>query len=191
MTESKPPDEKRHSQASQLFLKHYNYVRYVAFQVAPFRDLIDDIVNDTFIRFVSKAESWTYPEDIKPLLYRIAQNIAREYWRSYLKELPTEMAQLEELAAEVLQEQNESDQNWNLEVEMDQMMKCIAKLPLDQRLLIEMHYFHKISFVELASRDNKRVNTIQKMASRTRVLLRKCLEKALGLCRRKGAENDD
>lgn len=64
-------------QASEIFMKNYQLVRIIAFENAPVDSLMEDIVHDTYIYFVEKADTWEYfPEKIPALLRTITKNMA-------------------------------------------------------------------------------------------------------------------
>ncbi|MDO5582111.1 MAG: hypothetical protein Q4G69_13360 [Planctomycetia bacterium] len=82
-------------QASEIFMKNYRLVQIVAFENAPAASLTEDIVHDTYVYFVEKAESWEYdPEKIAALLKTITKNMAARSWKKYQSNLPKNLAKI-------------------------------------------------------------------------------------------------
>ncbi|MDO5567428.1 MAG: sigma-70 family RNA polymerase sigma factor [Planctomycetia bacterium] len=176
MTDKKSSE--RESQANQkatrLFLQNYNYVRKVAFLAAPQRALTDDIVNDAFVDFVQKAETWDYSGNMPALLGSITRNIAKQYWRRYLRSLPESIQKIHEWLQCGLATQDRDEVEF--EEELSRLRRCMDKLSPSHRSIIQRHYYDGISFVDLARDEQKNVKAVQKLASRIRMLLRDCIE---------------
>lgn len=151
-------------QATRLFLQNYNYVRKIAFLSAPQRTLTDDIVNDVFIDFVRKADTWDYSGNIPALLGSITRNVAKQYWRRYLRSLPDSIQRVYEWLHKGLAQQTQDETG--LEDELSRLRHCMDKLSPWHRSITRRHYYEGISFVELARAEQKNVKAIQKLASR-------------------------
>lgn len=168
-------------QAVSLYLKHYSLIRLVAFESAPSRDLVDDIVNDSFVAFVSTPEKWDFSRPIQPLLRTITRNIALQYWKKRVNSLSKPMQELSEILRARYEAESGSEQGQELSDKLRALESCMDKLTEEQRNLLDEHYVKEKSFVELGKKYNKSPNTLQKTVSRLRIALEKCVQTALRL----------
>ncbi|MDO5552434.1 MAG: sigma-70 family RNA polymerase sigma factor [Planctomycetia bacterium] len=170
---------KAQEQASQLFLDNYGLVRQTAFEAAPSLDLIDDIVNETFLYFIEKAETWDYNEKIQPLLRTVTQNIGKRMWREHLRKLPEAYVRIAESAQAVLSESTFLSDQVHHESKMTALNLCIQKLPQKTRDVVETHYLHQIPVVEIARRTGQSLSTLYKILLSARRMLHDCVMNAL------------
>lgn len=165
--------------ASQLFLENYNFVRFIAFESSPSRQLLEDIVNSVFVTFVQKAESWDLNSDIKPLLRQITRNISLQFWKKHIKNMPDSMRKI----AEFLQNQTSNTHSIlgseDLEEETMALELCLKKLTDRSRNLIELYYFENIPLVRIAEQTGRKPLTLGKTVCRIRAKLRSCIERTL------------
>lgn len=165
--------------ASRLFLENYNFVRFIAFEMSPSRQLLEDIVNSVFVTFVQKAETWDLNSDVKPLLRQITRNISLQFWREYLKTLPESMQKI----AKNLQCQTSSIHSVlgseDLEEQTMALEFCLKKLTDHSRKLIERYYFENIPLTRIALESGQKPLTLGKVVCRIRSKLRQCIERVL------------
>ncbi|MDO5555037.1 MAG: sigma-70 family RNA polymerase sigma factor [Planctomycetia bacterium] len=181
MKPESPKQTTLRDQAVSLYLKHYSLIRLVAFEAAPSRDLVDDIVNDSFVAFVSTPEKWDYSRPIQPLLRTITRNIALQYWKKRVNSLSQPMQELGEILRARYEAESCSERGLELSDKLRALENCLDKLTEEQRRLLNEHYVEEKSFVELGAKYNKRPNTLQKTVSRLRIALEKCVQAALRL----------
>ncbi|MDO5554288.1 MAG: sigma-70 family RNA polymerase sigma factor [Planctomycetia bacterium] len=166
--------------ATELFLKHHDFVRLVAFETAPDMEYQDDIANDCFIEFVEKAQKWDYQSDIRPLLRKMTQNIAMRYWRTHLRTLPENMRKIAQHLQDKLYASDEFEDLSRLQQEQILLDFCMKKLTPENQKLVTLYYCDKVPYAQLAEIFHQSVNAIQKRMARIRVTLRKCIEQAFG-----------
>ena len=174
-----PDNSPGQEQATRLFLQYYNYVRAVAFEVAPSPYLQEDIAHDVFVEFVRNAEKWDYSRDVKPLLRKMTRNIALTHWRTYMKNLPET---LQKLAAYLGRENGEDQVQPDVSPMDEQLLAldlCLAKLPRKSQLLVESHYFNREAYSEIARQTNRTADAVAMAMSRVRATLKQCIEKRL------------
>ncbi|MDO5566189.1 MAG: sigma-70 family RNA polymerase sigma factor [Planctomycetia bacterium] len=166
-------------QVTILFLKYHNLVRLFAFEMAPVRDLTEDIVNDVYITFVKRAEHWDLSSDVVPLLRGITKKIAMRYWKDYIRNLPESLQKiairLQEETAKLAPPFGESD--WDEETAL--LKKCLSRLMPEHYELILAHYFDGKSYKEISETGERTPGSIQRKVSRIRTALRKCVEASL------------
>lgn len=166
-------------QVSILFLKYHNLVRLFAFEMAPSRDLTEDIVNDVYIDFAKKADHWDLNSNVVPLLRRITRNIALQYWKEYVRNLPETMRKIANLIQRETELTSVSFSDSDLGMELDLLQHCLDRLPRHHYELIMAHYFDHKSYNEMSESGDKSAGSIQRMVSRIRTIIRKCVETAL------------
>lgn len=133
--------------ASNLFLSHYAFLSGVAFRYAPLPGLGEDIIQQVFAEFVSHADQWDLDHDVRPLLVRITQNIAKRYWREQLRKMPDVMQKIAKRAAKIAEENTEEPRFIE---ETAALRQCMSKLPEKSRNLIKQHYFDGLSMRTIA-----------------------------------------
>ncbi|MDO5579674.1 MAG: sigma-70 family RNA polymerase sigma factor [Planctomycetia bacterium] len=171
-------DEELRKKASKIFLEQQNLVRIVAFRTAPSSSLLGDIANEVFITFVEHANQWDFNRDLRPLLKQITRNIAMRFWRDHLKNLPSVLQEISEIARKNAEEEAESDFP-DLEQELLALRICMKKLAPKYRSLIESYYFGKITLDHLAEKSRIKPGTLRKMMSRIRDVLKNCIQNTL------------
>ncbi|MDO5581419.1 MAG: sigma-70 family RNA polymerase sigma factor [Planctomycetia bacterium] len=167
--------------AAQIFLQYYDYVRSVAFRLAPAGQIQDDISHDVFVEFTEHHDRWILEKGkIKPLLRKITQNIALQYWRRYVKEQP-------EFLQNIIHEiwdptDHDSDRDLDLHEDMLLALKvCLQKLTPRNRKIVEMHYFKNASYEQIMKETNRTVPTLYSLMTRIRSALHQCIKKAMNL----------
>ena len=56
------------TRVAQLVLAHHAFVKALAFKLAPWPGLVDDITQQVFLEFLAKQEKWDLEQDLRPLL---------------------------------------------------------------------------------------------------------------------------
>ena len=175
------PDSARHSEdqtATQqrflsLFLRSEREIfRYVAVLVPNVADA-EDIVQQTAIALWEKFDAYDPAQPFTPWACRFALNKARQWierrqrWQALLQGgLADELAQRrEELRPE-------------LECRLKHLESCLAKLPVEQRSLVEGYYYRRRSIEELAESADRTVAATYKALQRIREALFHCVEHA-------------
>lgn len=171
--------------AAQIFLQYYDYVRSVAFRLAPAGQIQDDISHDVFVEFTEHAERWTFDKGmIKPLLRKITQNIALQYWRRYVKEQPEF---LKDLINEIWT-QSDRDPNTDIDLHEEMLLAlkvCLKKLTPRNRQIIEMYYFKNASYDQIMKETNRTIPTLYSLMTKIRSALHQCIKKTINYGDRK------
>ncbi|MDO5582094.1 MAG: sigma-70 family RNA polymerase sigma factor [Planctomycetia bacterium] len=172
-------DIKWEQKAGSVFLDYHQYVRFIAFETAPSRDLVDDITHNVFIYFVENAKRWDYNRDLHPLLKKITKNIALQQWREYSKNLPESLKEISSLLRTEMEENGTAKEDTEQEIKLRGLELCLLKIPEKHRRLIEAFYFHKMKLTEIAASVGMKLKTLQKMMCRIRTTLQNCVERAV------------
>lgn len=158
-----------------LFLRSEREVfRYVAALVPSMADA-EDIVQQTALALWEKFDAYDPAQPFTPWACRFALNKARQWierrqrWRTLL-----EGGLAEELAArrEALQPE--------LEARLRHLEGCLARLPREQRVLVEGYYYRREEIDRLADAAGRTVGSTYKALQRIRQALHTCIERAAG-----------
>ena len=171
--------EDRKDRASALFLRYYHFVEAIAFRAAPSAELQSDIVHDAFLDFMKKADQWDLDSDVRPLLRKITQNIALQYWRNHMRSLPEHLQPLAEKIQEKISANDDQTANSNLDEQLAALDECVERLSPRYRRLVRLFYFEKVPLERLSEETSFSLFAIRKAMCRIRTALRECVERRL------------
>ena len=159
-----------------LFLRSEREIfRYVAALVPNVADA-EDIVQQTALTLWEKFDAYDPTQPFTPWACRFALNKTRQWverhqrWRALLDgELAEELARRrEELRPE-------------LEARLRRLEGCLARLPEDQRALVEGYYYRRQEITDLAGQSGRTVASAYKTLQRIRQTLQACIQGAAEL----------
>lgn len=173
-----PPRFTRDPAAAQqqflsLFLRSEREIfRYVAALVPNVADA-EDIVQQTALTLWEKFDAYDPAQPFTPWACRFALNKTRQWierhqrWRALLDgELAEELARRrEELRPE-------------LEARLRRLEGCLARLPEEQRALVEGYYYRRQEIADLAGQAGRTVASAYKTLQRIRQMLQACIQGA-------------
>lgn len=172
--------DSRKQTAAELFLQDYDFIRGFAFRCAPNRKLVDEIVNDVFIAFMSGYTQWDLDQGIRPILVHLIRTTAATHWREYYRHAPERLREIAELlqktARERLDAANSDEEEFNHD--LLQLRRCIEKLSEKTRTILEMHYWKNIPLIRIADAFNVKASAVRQSVVRIRAKLRQCVETA-------------
>lgn len=168
----------RKETATILFLAHRHYIKAVAMRYLPYSHLADEVVQQVYVDFVSKAETWNFDGNIKSLLAVMTQNIARAYWKKESRNLPEKLQKIAEHIQKIAENENEEEAEQYAEY-LQALRECLKKAPEKSRELIELHYFEGMSFKEIASKMELNPDTVYRAVYRLREKMRLCIERTV------------
>lgn len=169
-----PPDPAaEHQRFLSLFLRSEKEIfRYVAALVPNIADA-EDIVQQTALALWEKFDAYDPAQPFTPWACRFALNKARQWierrqrWQALLAD---------GLAAEV--EQRREQLRPELECRLRHLEGCLAKLPAEQRQLVEGYYYRRTTIEHLADGSGRTVAATYKALQRIRQSLQLCIEGA-------------
>lgn len=162
---------------NHLFQSCYGQVLGAAYRYAPSEDLIDDIVQQTYLEFLTKSLEGTLKieKDAGSLLYQISKRRACDLWRKRSKETPTPV---DILALRLIHPEDENEADMlETESQLKKLALCIEKLPPKSKAMLEQHYFDGVAMKEIAQEQQKSENAIYRTFYRIRINLKTCIEK--------------
>lgn len=155
---------------ARLYEEHASFLVGTAKRILEDRTEAEDAVQDVFAKLMESPERLRRipEEERKMFLVVCTRNRVRDILRK--KNRILEMELNEETAETAMDpEEDEPDLVTRLKEEM-------AKLPLYQQEILEMHYFWGMKYDEIGKQLNKKPATVQRMAHRLTKELKKRLE---------------
>lgn len=160
--------------ATTLLMKYHHFVFRQARRAVTFSELAEDVAQQTFVDFLTKADQWDLEKDLRPLLMSMVQRRARAAWRERSKALPETLQKIGEYIQQELNQENDPSED-----RLSALHTCIQKLPEGGRHLIIRHYFDGVPTKEVAEELQKNVGAVGKAIYRIREKLRLCIEQSL------------
>ena len=155
--------------ADEAFHAFGDRVFAAAFNLCGCREDADDIVQETFLRYLSWEADFASESHIRAWLIRAAINRARDLTRSYWRRHRTSWEEyMDELAF--------------TEPADSRLFEAVMRLPETYRIVIHLFYYEEYSIREIAALLQRREGTVKSQLSRDRALLKHAL---------KGEWNDD
>ncbi|OKP92412.1 RNA polymerase sigma factor [Paenibacillus sp. P32E] len=129
--------------AREMFKEHSSYIYGVALMITNHRVLADDITQETFLRAFAKFNLYDDTKALRPWLYRITVNTARNMLRKKSrKQLFTGIPEVDaEDSAELMAIQSENKQL---------LWLAVSRLSLKQREVVTLHYYVGLPLPETA-----------------------------------------
>jgi RNA polymerase sigma-70 factor (ECF subfamily) len=161
---------------AQLVLEHHAFVRALAFKLAPWPGLVDDISQQVFFEFLAKQEKWDLEQDLRPLLATMTRHVAARCWRECQHTMPEVMRELADYVRELAGEQEVTGGD---DEKLAALRNCVKKLPDKGRTLLELYYDTGVSTVDIAAQMEMHPDAVCQALCRLRGKLRECIDRAL------------
>jgi len=173
---SSAPNPQRVLEVQQLFIKHANGLRGLIGALFPDLDLADDVLQEVFVVVTEKAATFRADGDFRGWAYGIAKRKALEHARRYSSKRKVGVFAPETL--ELLCESKPEDESDDGEVRT-RLNRCLGKLTPTLREMVRLRYTENLSPANIATRMEWTSEAVYVALSRSRALLRKCLDAAL------------
>jgi RNA polymerase sigma factor (sigma-70 family) len=154
----------QHGHAEDLALlveRHYDSLIGFLFRLTcGDRSLAEDLVQETFLRMLSKIDTYRYPRPLKPWLYAIAVNLARDHYnQAEFRHTDSEPANLD-----IPVKTTPETEFVNAE-ETKRAATVLSQLPILQREVILLRYVHELSLDEISQVVQVPVGTVKSRLS--------------------------
>jgi len=166
------PDHVAHVQA--LFLQHLPALRGFVLSLVSNFNLVDDVVQETFITVTSKAGSFERGTNFRAWTWRIARF-------KTLQLLEKCAPANERLAPEVIEAlcAHDSAQDWYTEEMLRYLTVCMDELAPKARQSIDLRYMQAHRPPEIAQIMGWTVDAVHVVLSRARIVLRECVTRRI------------
>lgn len=121
----------------ELLASHHTNVFAFLYRLCGDPNLAEDLMQETFVRALRASERYEHRGKVSTWLFSIAANVARDHWRRQkrqpsvpLEEGLTGAGTLDDSASEV--------------------REALLRLPLEQRSVLILRYYHDLSYAEIA-----------------------------------------
>ena len=159
------PDEKLMAQIATgeqaalrtLFTRHYSRVYRFVSRFVKDRDAVEEVVNDTFLIAWQQAPRFEGRSRVATWLLGIARYRAL----GAVKARQAHPESMEQHEATLVDPSERVDARMQREDSSHYLKRCLAMLPREQALLIELHYFSDKSLKEAAALTGVPLNTIK------------------------------
>jgi RNA polymerase sigma-70 factor (ECF subfamily) len=161
--------KRRSAKSEELFFKkYYGYIMGISLSYAKDRDLAQEIVNDSFLKFFGSIESLTDHQAVKPWLRRITVNTAIDWYRKNKK-----YSQQQEI-----NEQNEVFHEVHAISDMayEDLVKLLHQLPEDHYLVFSLYEVEGYSHREIGEKMGITESSSRVYLARAKARLRELVE---------------
>ena len=110
-------------------------------------NLIDDIMQDTYLKFLNQIDKVDLSKNISAYLNRIARNLAIDVYNSRKKEIYSEEV------FEDIEDQGQEDDD-------EDILKILDTLELDEKEIVTLHVINDLKFREIAEIIDKPLGTV-------------------------------
>ncbi len=146
----------------EAYRAHADAVFAAAFSVCRSRADADDVVQDTFLRYLTKPKEFDSAAHLKAWLLRVAINratdLTRSRWRDHL-------SWEEEIAALPFEAPED-----------ERLMDAVLQLKEPDRIVVHLYYFEGYSVKEIAQLIQRREGTVKSRLCRARAALKTMLQ---------------
>ena len=140
-----------------LFTRHYSRVYRFVSRFVKDRDAVEEVVNDTFLIAWQQAPRFEGRSRVATWLLGIARYRAL----GAVKARQAHPESMEQHEATLVDPSERVDARMQREDSSDYLKRCLAMLPREQALLIELHYFSDKSLKEAAALTGVPLNTVK------------------------------
>ena len=142
----------------KIFDQYYDGIRNFIYYKTGDIDLADDIVQEVFLK-VWNIRTQVKPETVKALLYTIAENITKNYFRH--------QQVVYNFASNYVHEERPEEADYDLRKEEfhQHLQKTLSEIPEKARLVFLMNRIDGLTYNEIADRLNLSVKAIEKRMS--------------------------
>lgn len=144
--------------------------RFAFFKVSD-QELAWDIAQECFLKMWRQRQEGAVIKNDKALLYTIARNLVIDHWRQKGRKQTIGLNDV----AHTLKDGNDLFERQSTKDEMEYLLKCVDKLPEDQREIVLLRYVDDLSYLEIARIIGKNPVAVRVAAHRAVKLLKKLM----------------
>lgn len=157
----------------KLFLRHNNHLFSFIITLVPNYSDAEDLLQETASLMWEKFDTYRPNTNFWAWARQIARYKISNYYRTRKQEF-----RLDETLLDTLCTANEKVTK-NFNERKAALTGCLKKLNVEDLKLIQMKYFHKESFADIARHTNRSLHTLYKRVSFIYFLLQSCIRKTL------------
>ncbi|MBZ0288135.1 MAG: RNA polymerase sigma factor [Anaerolineae bacterium] len=127
------------------------------------RALAEDLVQETFLRVLRSISQYQYPRPVKPWLYMIATNLARDHYKR--AEMRHTQSMPDETVAMNGQQEWMPEEALIFDDETRRAVNALHNLPNHQREAVILRYYQELALAEIAEILDVPVGTVKSRIS--------------------------
>lgn len=167
-------------EASLEILINRHQSRVYSYIISKLRDedLANDVFQDTFVKVINTLRAGRYNEEGKflPWVMRIAHNLVIDHFRRE-KRMPTVSPSADFDIFDVIKDSTPTIENSIIQDQIDSdLVKLIEHLPEEQKEVLKLRIYSKLSFKEIAEQTDVSINTALGRMRYALMNLRKIIE---------------
>lgn len=145
--------------------------------------IAEDLMQDTFIKVLSKRMTFRFESKVKTWIWIIAKNTLRDHWRSQEFKMKNSFETLfSDHGEEVLESPMDSSEMMIMnKLTKEQLISCIDYLPAEQREVVLLHIHSELSNQEIAELTGFSLGAIKSILFRSKEKLIECFKRG-GIC---------
>lgn len=160
-------------QIEQIISDYESELRYAAFRYVRNWVVVDDIMQEVFLKIFLKFHSFRDPSKIKAWLYKITRNQCIDYLRSKVVKATVLMDDIEELRYLA----NETVEKEIVEkFDRERLHQHLESLPKDYKQTLSLYYLGDYSYSEISHLLCKDISFVKNKLFRGKRLLKKVYE---------------
>lgn len=132
---------------------------YIARQLQ-FDGMVDDLVQETFIRVCTRISQYQYPRPFRPWLYQIAHNLCRDFWKSSYFKQHSQAVDID-TACTLLSTYNGVESIYNKQENRQEVIKALAELKPNYREILILRFYQELKLSEIAEVLNIPLGTVK------------------------------
>lgn len=130
------------------------------------KEQADDLVQETFLRMAEGLEKGKRPDNLRAYLFGIARHVSQAAWRRSSREPEVaDAVEIEKIAAAHPRD------DW-----VDAAGEMIEQLPALQREILDLRFYHSLSYAEMAEALEVPIGTVRSRLHNAISLIRKRIE---------------
>ena len=149
---------------------------YINYHVKSLDD-VDGRVVDTLLAAYKAYPKFRWDSSFKTWLYHIADCQIANYYRQQARLIENMRTNHDVYELGLVSNQPGPDKQYELDSELELVMRAIGSLSLDQRCVLEWHAIDGLSHADIGRRLHMNKRAVRKTLSRARKCLRNCLAK--------------
>lgn len=145
----------------QLMFRHKEKVYTKIYLMVKNKDAAEDIFQDCFIKVINTLKKGKYNEEGKflPWVMRIAHNLTIDYFRKNKKMPMVRSDETYDVFSSIKQDELNAEDQIVKDQILGNVKKLIKELPQEQKEVVLMRIYYKMSFKEISESLNISINT--------------------------------
>ena len=152
----------------EKYMKYSQELMNVSYGYTKSRDDSFDIIQNVFLKYFNLNKSFINDNDEKYWLIRVTINESKDYLRKKKRIINVDDDKIDILSDDL--ETKEKDER------LDKLSKLVKELPEKYKSVIVLHYYDKLTIIEISNILKISLNAVKKRLERSRKMLKEKME---------------